>query len=201
MGDSPAKEMPYDLHAPHFTTYFRSFLYDADSLTEVLDTFTALERVKKYHFVFGDGRADRRAVKIRAHASPDGDDLKVWSADDPTDELAPNVLPDVVYQDEGRGAFPHLRKHHGSLDAASLTAVACAIPIKGGNVLDAVFDATDLVAWVSYAGTGGEAYERPFLRLALSELDGDGDGTGDLVEGSADTDGDAIPDFLAPAGR
>jgi len=201
MGDSPAKEMPYDLHAPHFTTYFRSFLYDADSLTEVLDTFTALERVKKYHFVFGDGRADRRAVKIRAHASPEGDDLKVWSADDPTDELAPNVLPDVVYQDEGRGAFPHLRKHHGSLDAASLTAVACAIPIKGGNVLDAVFDATDLVAWVSYAGTGGEAYERPFLRLALSELDGDGDGTGDLAEGSADTDGDAIPDFLAPAGR
>lgn len=197
MGDSPAKEMPYDLHAPHFTTYFRSFLYDADSLTEVLDTFTALERVKKYHFVFGDGRADRRAVKIRAHASNDGDDLRVWTADDPTDELAPNVLPDVVYQDEGRGAFPHLRTHHGSLDARKLTEVACAIPIKGGNVLDAVFDATDLVAWVSYAGTGGEAYERPFLRLALAELDGDGDGKGDLAEGAADADADGVPDFLA----
>ena len=201
MGDSPAREMPYDLHAPHFTTFFRTFLYDADSLGEVLETFTALPRVKKYHFVFGDGRAEKRGVKIRAHATPEGDDLRIWSDDDPTDELAPAVLPDLVYQDEGRGAFPHLERHHGRLDAESLTAVACAIPIKGGNVLDAVFDATDLVAWVSYAGTGKEAYERPFVRLALTELDGDGDGLPDLDEGAADTDADGIPDFLAPAGR
>lgn len=199
MGDSPAKEMPYDLHAPHFTTWFRTLLYDADSLTEALDTFTALPRTKKYHFVFGDGRADRRGVKIRAHTGPGTDDLRIWNANDGTDELAPAVLPDLVYQDEGRGAFAHLKKHHGSLDAAKLTEVACAIPIKGGNVLDAVFDATDLVAWVSYAGAGGEAYERPFVRLALAALDGDGDGDGDLAEGSADANGNGRPDFLEAA--
>jgi hypothetical protein len=199
MGDSPAKEMPYDLHAPHFTTWFRTLLYDADSLTEALDTFTALPRTKKYHFVFGDGRADRRGVKIRAHTGPGTDDLRIWNANDGTDELAPAVLPDLVYQDEGRGAFPHLKKHHGSLDAAKLTEVACAIPIKGGNVLDAVFDATDLVAWVSYAGAGGEAYERPFVRLSLAALDGDGDGAGDLAEGSADANGNGRPDFLEAA--
>ena len=141
----------------------------------------------------------RSGVKIRAHAAPDGDDIRIWSDDDPTDELAPAVLPDLVYQDEGRGAFPHLKRHHGRIDAESLTAVACAIPIKGSNVLDAVFDATDLVAWVSYAGTGGEAYERPFVRVALSELDGDGDGVGDLAEGPGDADADGIPDFLSAA--
>lgn len=201
MGDSPAKDMPFDLHAPHFTTFFRTILYDADSLGETLEIFTALPRVKKYHFVFGDGRVDRRGVKIRAHASADGDDLRIWSANDPTDELAPAVLPDVVYQDEGRGAFPHLERHHGSIDAETLTAVACAIPIKGSNVLDAVFDATDLVAWVSYAGTGGEAYERPFVRVSLADLDGDGDGVGDLAEGPGDADADGVADFLSAASR
>ena len=33
MGDSPAREAPYDLDAPHFMVFFRSLLYDADSLT------------------------------------------------------------------------------------------------------------------------------------------------------------------------
>lgn len=199
MGDSPAKEMPYELHAPHFTTWFRTLLYDADSLTEALDTFQSLPRTKKYHFVFGDGRADRRGVKIRAHTGPGVDDVTIWNANDSTDELAPAVLPDLVYQDEGRGAFPFLKAHHGRLDAAKLTEVACAIPIKGGNVLDAVFDATDLVAWVSYAGADGEAYQRPFVRLALAALDGDGDGAGDLAEGSADANGNGRPDFLEPS--
>ena len=57
--------------------------------------------------------------------------------------------------------------------------------------------------WIttSSAGTGGEAYERPFLRLALAELDGDGDGQGDLAEGAADADADGVPDFLAPQAR
>ncbi|MFM8284629.1 MAG: C45 family autoproteolytic acyltransferase/hydrolase [Planctomycetaceae bacterium] len=202
MGDSPAKEMPYELHAPHFTTWFRTLLYDADSLTEALDIFTALPRTKKYHFVFGDGRADRRGVKIRAHTGPGLDEVKIWNANDPGDELAPAVLPDLVYQDEGRGAFPFLKQHHGRLDAAKLTEVACAIPIKGSNVLDAVFDATDLVAYVSYAGSDGEAYQRPFVRLALAALDGDGDGAGDLAEGAGDANRNGRPDFLeasAPA--
>ena len=79
-------------------------------------------------------------MSFRAHASTDGDDLRVWTADDPTDELAPNVLPDVVYQDEGRGAFPHLRRHHGSLDAAKLIEVADGgfpglTGIDGGSVM------------------------------------------------------------------
>ena len=57
------------------------------------------DRIKKYHFVVGDG-AHKKAVKMLAHAP----DLVIWTDNDPTDELAPNVLKDVVYQDEGRGA-------------------------------------------------------------------------------------------------
>ena len=39
MGDSPAKDAPYDVHAPHFTVFFRSLLYDADSLGRALEIF------------------------------------------------------------------------------------------------------------------------------------------------------------------
>jgi hypothetical protein len=202
MGDSPRRESPYNLHAPHFTTWFRTVLYDATSLTTALDIFRRQPATKRYHFVFGDGRQERRAVKIRAHSleAPPGDVL-IWRDNDPQDELAPNVLSCVVYQDEGRGAFPTLKEQHGKLNGERLMALANQIPIKGGNVLNAVFDATALRLWVSYAGRGREAYQNPYVFLDLAKLDGDGDGRPDLVEGGRDANGDGVPDFLdAPAG-
>lgn len=199
MGDSPAREMPYDLHAPHFTTWFRTLLYDANSLEDALGIFRATPPTKKYHYVFGDGRTDRRAVKIRAHSTlPPGEALRIWRDNDPTDELAPRVLNCVVYQDEGRGAFPTLKEHHGKLNAEKLIALANQIPIKGGNVMNAVFDATSLRLWVSYAGGDQEAYQRPYVFLDLAKLDGDQDGIPDLVEGGRDRNGNGVPDFLDP---
>jgi len=50
IGDAARQEMPYQVHAPHFTVFFRTLLYDADSLT--------------------------RAVKIRAD-SPESPDRRV----------------------------------------------------------------------------------------------------------------------------
>ncbi len=199
MGDSPERDMPYDLRAPHFTTWFRTLLYDSDSLTDALELFQKLPHSKRYHFVFGDGRTDRRAVKIRAH-SPEapGDQVRIWCDNDPGDELAPQVLPQVVYQDEGRGAFPVLKTELGQLDAAKLIALCNQIPIKGGNVLNAVFDATALRIWFSYAGGGQEAYQRPYLFVDLQALDGDADGVPDLREGGIDANHNGLPDFLDP---
>jgi hypothetical protein len=59
--------------------------------------------------------------------------------------------------------------------------------IKGGNVMDAVFDATALHLWVSYAGGGKEAYQRPYVFLDLAALDADRDGQPDFVPPSAGT--------------
>lgn len=200
MGDSPAREMPYNLHAPHFTAWFRTVLYDADSLTAALDIFQKQPQTKRYHFVFGDGKADKRAVKIRAHSTePPPGNLRIWRDNDPTDELAPSVLSDLVYQDEGRGAFPTLKEQHGKLNAEKMMALACQIPIKGGNVLDAIFDATALRLWVSYAAGEQEAYQRPFVFLDLTRLDGDNDGCPDLEEGTQDLNKNGNPDFLDPA--
>ena len=76
MGDSPAREAPYDLDAPHFMVFFRSLLYDADSLSRTIEIFKGLRHTKRYHYVFGDGRVEHRAVKIRAH-SPEPPDRRI----------------------------------------------------------------------------------------------------------------------------
>jgi len=201
MGDAKAKEMPYNLHAPHFTTWFRTLLYDADSLTETLEIFHHLPQTKRYHFVFGDGQTDKRAVKIRTLSAGAAEDrIRVWRDEDAADELAPNVLSCVVYQDEGRGAYPTLSRERGQLNGDKLIALANQIPIKGGNVMNVVFDATALRLWVSYAGGGQEAYQRPYVALDLRQLDGDQDGQSDLNEGAADRNGNGRPDFMdAPA--
>ena len=106
MGDSPAREAPYDLDAPHFMVFFRSLLYDADSLSRTIEMFKGLRHTKRYHYVFGDGQVEHRAVKIRAH-SPESPDRRIiiWKDNDPQDEVAPRILEQVVYN-EGRGCFP-----------------------------------------------------------------------------------------------
>jgi len=197
MGDSPAREMPYFLRAPHFTAWFRTVLYDASSLSDALGIFKGQPMTKRYHFVFGDGRSEKRAVKIRAH-SPEApsDRVHIWNDNDPTDEFAPNVLQDVVYNDEGRGAFPILRRDYGKFDGEKMKNLACSIPIRGGNVMDVVFDATALRLWVSYAGVDKEAYERPFVFLDVTKLDGDRDGRPDLEEWAQGAGNAGMPAFL-----
>jgi hypothetical protein len=189
IGDASAKEMPYDVHAPHFTAWFRTLLFDARTGTEALSMFHTVPPTKRYHFVFGDGLAERRAVKVRAHAgkgSP-APEIDVWQDDDPKDELAPKVLSCAVYHDEGRGVFPALSGAVGKLDGERMIALANSIPIKGGNVMNAVFDATGMRLWVSYAGGGLEAYQRPYVHLDLARLDADADGRPDFHQQPAST--------------
>ena len=157
-------------------------LFDADTLGETLDLFGKVPPTKAYHFVFGDGRTDRRSVKIRAHTGGTRPRplIDVWKDNDASDELAPQVLSCVVYHDEGRGAFPTLQTQRGRLNGPKLIELANRIPIKGGNVMNAVFDATALRLWVSYAGGSQEAYQRPYVFLDLARLDADGDGKTDF---------------------
>jgi hypothetical protein len=183
MGDASRKEAPYNVHAPHFTVFFRTMLYDGDSLSRAVEIFQEQPPTKRYHYVFGDGRQELGAVKVLAH-SPEGPGkwLKIWKDNDPADEFAPNVLKCVVYNDEGRGAFPTLKGDHGKLNGEKLVELANRIPIKGGNVENVVYDATGLRMWVSYAKGTEEAYLRPYVHVDLTTLDVDGDGEPELAE-------------------
>lgn len=181
MGDAPASEMPYQIHAPHFTIFNRTLLYNADSLSRTLEIFLAQPLTKRYHFVFADGRNERRAVKIRAHApEPPNERVLIWKDNDATDEFAPNVLPSIVYNDEGRGAFPTLKEQYGKLNGEKLVQLCNKIPIKGGNVVNCVYDATDLRLWISFAKADREAYQRPYAYLDLKTIDTDHDGEPDF---------------------
>jgi len=132
--------------------------------------------------VFGDGLTERRAIKVRAHTGPGllAPQIDEWRDNDPQDELAPDVVACAVYHDEGRGVFPALKAGLGKLDGDRMIALANSIPIKGGNVMNAVFDATGQRLWVSYAGGSQEAYQRPYVHLDLSRLDADADGRPDF---------------------
>jgi isopenicillin-N N-acyltransferase like protein len=187
MGDSSAKEAPYDTNACHFTVFFRSLLYDADSLTRALEIFKGLHHTKRYHYVFGDGQTEHQAVKIRAHTpEPPDRRIVIWKDNDPTDEFAPQVMEHVVYNDEGRGAFPLLKQDYGALNSEKMIQIANKIPIRGGNVVNVVYDATALRLWVSYASGDREAYLRPYTLIDLMTLDADKDGKPDLEKVLAD---------------
>ena len=196
MGDSPGRDYPFDLDGTHFTTLFRDILHEADSLDRAVAMIRDAKRIKKYHYVIGDGDAPA-AVKIKAHAP----DLVIWGDDDPADELAPNVLPRVVYQDEGRGAFAPLKAAWGKIDETVMKDTSCAIPIKGGNVLSVVYDATDRELWVSYAKGDAEAYTRPFVHLKLADYLADGPPRPPLATWPATTAAPPPAQASAPSSR
>jgi len=164
MGDSPGRDYPFDLQGEHFTAMFRHILTDATSLDQAIQIMRSTHRIKKYHFVVGDGHS-KQAVKVLAHAP----DMIVWKDNDPTDELAPEVLKNVVYQDEGRGAYAPLKEMYGRIDQESMIKICRKIPIKGGNLLDVVYDATAVEAWIAYAEKMDEAYKRPFVHFRLQD--------------------------------
>ncbi|QDT48867.1 Acyl-coenzyme A:6-aminopenicillanic acid acyl-transferase [Symmachiella dynata] len=164
MGDSPSSDYPFDFNGVHFTTLFRNVLYDANGLDEAVDIFKNAKRTKKYHYVVGDGK-NGRAVKMLAHAP----NLVIWEDNDATDEMAPRIFKDIVYQDEGRGAFQPLKKAYGNIGSQEMIDLACKIPIKGANVLDVVYDATALEFWVAYAEKDEDAYKRPFVHVKLKD--------------------------------
>ena len=107
--------------------------------------------------------------------------MAIWKDNDPTGEFAPNIMSCCVYNDEGRGAFPTLKREAGKLNGEKLVALANTIPIKGGNVVNVVYDATALRMWVTYARGDREAYQRPSVFLELKALDADENGTPDVA--------------------
>ncbi len=197
MGDSPGAESPYDVAGTHFMPLFREILYDAQSLSEAVSILTNAQRIKRYHYVFGDGRDELAAVKILAHApeTPPAD-LVIWTDDDSTDELHPNVAVDVVYQDEGRGAYTPITNDYGAHDENTMMAIASAIATHGSNVMNVVYDATALEFWAAFAEGTSEAYTQPYVHVELFALDGDSDGIADLEEGMTDADADGTANYL-----
>ena len=167
VGDTPQRDYPFDLDGAHFMSLFRDILYDAHNLDEAENAIKQAKRIKKYHYVIGDGKAPK-AVKMRAHAPS----LDIWGDNDPNDELAPNVLKNIVYHAEGRDpiAFAHLGRYQGKYDPDAMIQLSKSIGSLGGNLLNAVYDATSLECWVAYANGADEcAYRRPYVHIKMND--------------------------------
>lgn len=168
IGDSPSAEKPYDLHGLHFMMMFRDILYSAHTLDQAVQMIKDTKRIKKYHFVVGDGKIPA-AVKMKAWAP----DLVIWKDNDPHDELAPNVFDHVVYHAEGRNptARGHISEYgRGRYDMDAVIQLSKAIGTLGGNLMNAAYDATDLEAWLSYAEKNECAYRRPYVQVKLKDF-------------------------------
>ena len=166
IGDTPGRDYPFDLDGVHFMTLFRDILYEADDLDQAVQMIQDAKRIKKYHYVVGDGK-QKKAVKMRAHAP----DLEIWTDNDPKDEQAPKILENVVYHCEGRDplAWKHLNANLGKYDGDLMVDLSKTVPTKGGNLLDVVYDATELEMWVAYAEKDENAYLRPYVHVRLSD--------------------------------
>ena len=168
MGDSPARDYPFNLDGVPFFTLFSDLLYQATNLDQAVGMILQAKRIKKYHYVIGCA-SDGRGVKIKAHAP----DIEIWTDNDPNDETAPEVFRHVVINAESRApiAFKHIRANYGKYNIQTVIELTKAIPIKGGNLFAVVYDATDLKMHFAYAKGELEAYKRPFhsidLRLCL----------------------------------
>ena len=114
IADSPSKDYPFDLDGVPFFTLFSDLLYDADSLDKALDMMKRAKRIKKYHYIIANGK-DQAGAKVKAHAP----DIAIWQDNDPTDEEAPRIFEDLVYQAEKRNllAVRHIKANYGKYDA------------------------------------------------------------------------------------
>jgi hypothetical protein len=168
IGDSPGRDLPYDLHGLHFMMMFRDILYTCQTLDQAVDLIKTTKRIKKYHFVVGDGKIPA-AVKMRAWAP----NLDIWTDNDKKDEMAPRIFKNIVYHAESRTpvALGHFAEYgKGRYDADAVIQLSKAIGTLGGNLMNAVYDATAREAWLSYAKGNECAYRRPYVRVKLNDF-------------------------------
>jgi|GEM_PF-550080 len=195
MGDSPGSDYPYDLDGVPFFVMFRDILQDATSLADAVNIVSNADRIKKYHYVIGDGIGVKGGVKMKAHDP----DLDIWYENDPTDEVYPDVYEDLVYNCEGRDpiARNHFTSHLGSYDSDLMIDLSQAVATIGGNLMNVVYDATTLEMWIAYAEGSENAYLRPYVYLNMNDYLGDRAAWTFMVYLDADNDleASAIDDF------
>jgi isopenicillin-N N-acyltransferase-like protein len=164
-GATPGSDYPFDLDGIPFFVMFRDILQDAATLDDALAIVTNADRIKKYYYVIGDGRR-RAGVKIRAFAP----NLDIWRDNDPTDEVAPKVMPDLVYITmDDDAAWNHFNAHYGHYNAALMIELSRLVASDGGNLMNVVYDATARQMWVAYAEGPVQASQRAYAPFKLND--------------------------------
>ncbi len=169
-GASPGKDYPFDMDGTHFSTLFRDILYEANNLDEALGMVQSTKLIKRYRFWIGDGKEETMGGAKILVSSPDEVKLTIWKNNDPSDEVAPNLVKNTIYYTmKNEIAYNHLKQNRGSYNADKMIALSRAVADDDGNLINVVYDATSLEMWVAFAEDLQIASQRPYVHLDLKE--------------------------------
>lgn len=169
-GESPRSEFPYNIKGTHFSFLFRSMMYDAKTLDDVLNTIRNTTLIKRYFLFFSDGNKETQGGAKVLVSSPDSVKYTIWKDNDPNDNLAPNILPNTIYYTmDNPVAFDLLKKYHGSFDDQKMIELSRTVADEGGNLLDVVYDATTLELWAAYANGTEDASKQSYVHISMTD--------------------------------
>jgi len=170
-GESPRSEMPYDIKGTHFSFLFRQMMYDTKTLDDILNTIKTTPLIKRYFLFFSDGnKATQGGAKVLV-STPDEVKYHIWKDNDPNDNVAPNIFPNVIYQTMNNDTAAVIIKDNlGSFDVDKMIALSKAVA-DDHNLMDVVYDATTLELWVAYAnGEKGRAADQKYVHVSMKEF-------------------------------
>lgn len=168
-GESPAKEMPYDLHGKHFSIMFRQILYDAKQLSDVENIIEHSPLMKRYYLFVGDGKRKEGAAIKYLVTTPDSIRLHKWTSKDATDTQVPKIYEDITYSTmKNDVATKFMDDNYGRIGAPEMIKLSQSVAVKK-NLMDVVYDATALEIWVSYATNTEPASDRQYVHIDLKK--------------------------------
>ncbi len=168
-GESPSKEFPYNLNGNHFTILFRKLLYDEQNLSDVESVIENTPLIKRYYLFVGDGkRRQERAVKYLV-STPDSVKWHKWTDNDNSDIHVPEVFKNVTYYTiKNDLAAQFIHENYGRLDAEKMIQLSRLIAGKE-NLVNIIYNATDLEVWISNATGHESASMRKYVHIDLKK--------------------------------
>ncbi len=170
-GESPRSEMPYNIKGAHFSFLFRQMMYDDKTLDDILNTIKTTPLIKRYYLFFSDGnKATQGGAKVLV-TTPDEVKYHLWKDNDPNDNIAPNVFPNIVYSTmDNAKAIEIIKKDLGSFTPEKMIELSKAVA-DDHNLMDVVYDATTLEMWVAYAnGEKGRAADQKYVHISMNDF-------------------------------
>ena len=163
-------EYPFDLNGVHFSFLFRTLLYDAKSLDDVLNIVKNTSLIKRYFLFFSDGNEQTMGAAKVLVSTPDSVKLTIWKDNDPNDNLAPNIMPNSIYYTaDNTKAYEVLQKHIGTFNEKSMIEFSRAVASQSSSLLNVVFDATTLEMWIAYANKLESAGKQPYVHINMED--------------------------------
>lgn len=170
-GASSSREYPYDLNGSHFSFLFRSMMYDAKSLDDILNTIKTTKLIKRYYLYFSDGNTNTQGGAKVQVSTPDDVKLSVWKDNDQSDPVAPYVAPGCIYHTmKNSVAFAMIQKNLGKIDENNMIELSKAVADKDGNLLNVVYDATTLEMWIAYANKWEDASQQTYVHIDMNDF-------------------------------